>query len=193
MNRGQGCVADMLVFVMLTSVACSLLLVSAPRDGVTDAYGMSVARATLQALQHATIDEFGSVVYSPTLLPTRELHHKTFTQLLLEDALLNLGVEVNGRAFAPGVNSEMDERVKELFRSVLERVLGGRFDYKLVARIVPSKPLSEVRVIFETSIESGRQSSQRGWGETAVYSFPLNFGEDAQLVVFELTLTLWQR
>ena len=193
MNRGQGCVADMLVFAMLASVACSLLLASIPRAEITDAYGASVTRATLQALQHATIDEFGGIAYSPTLLPERRLRHKTFVQLLLEDALLNLGVEVDGLTLSPRLNSEMNRRVRELLQAVLERMLGGRFGYKLVARVAPGESLGGVRVTFESSIESSWRGSQRGWGETAIYNLPINFGDGVRLVAFELTLTLWPR
>jgi len=193
MSRGQGCVADMLVFAVLASLACSLLLVSAPGAGITDAYGASVARATLQSLQHATIDEFGGIAYSPTLMPERRLCHKTFAQLLLEDALLNLGIEINGGTLSPGLNSGMDERVKGLMRDALGRLLGGRFGYKLVARIVPTGLLPGVEVAFETSIESSPRRAQRGWSETAVYDLPLDFGGGVWWVTLELALTIWPR
>lgn len=192
MDHGQGCVADMLVFAVLTSVACSLLLASVPRAEIPDAYGASVARATLQSLQHATIDEFGGVTYSPTLMPERTLRHKTFTQLLLEDALLNSGIEISGKTLSAGLNSGMDERVKGLMRGVLERVLGGRFDFKFVARVVPIEPLPWIGVAFETSIESSPRGARLGWSETAVYDLPLGLNDGAR-VTLELTLTLWPR
>jgi hypothetical protein len=74
-------------------------------------------------------------------------------QLLVEDALCNLRLEVVGYApskFKPAKG--MDEKVHELMKNVLDRLIGKRFGYRLVVRAKPIDLSPSVKLYFESEI-----------------------------------------
>ncbi|MDI6819443.1 MAG: hypothetical protein QMC89_00860 [Candidatus Hodarchaeaceae archaeon] len=217
-RRGQGHVVDMLVFALMVTLACSLLVKASPVESraINDRYAANLAQSILLTLQNATADEFGGLEYSLDLRTAwgpseRKLKHKTLAQLLVEDALCNLRAEINGREVA-GLRSsqDLDNKVHKFLTDVLSKLIGGRFDYSLTARAESLKISSTVRVYFETSIKSlsGEEQRQQICSETIAMSLPIpkqelvvrllsiNPIELFQLepeIAVEITLSLWSR
>lgn len=217
-KRGQGHVVDMLVFALMVTLACSLLVRASPAESqaMNDRYAANLAQSILLTLQNATTDEFGGLEYSLDLQAAwgsaeRKLKHKTLAQLLVEDALCNLRVEIDGRevtGFMP--SQDLDNKVRKFLMGVLNKLIGGRFDYSLTVRTEPVKISRTVRVYFETSIQSlGDEKQLRQiCSETIVMSLPIPgqeltarllsinpielFQHEPEIAV-EITLSLWSR
>jgi hypothetical protein len=166
-ERGQGYIADMLIFAMMMTIACSLLAKAGPSDPLATSrrYASSLAQSTLLAFQHSTANGIGGFTYELEALgyglnvssikgsTVRELNHKTLIQLLVEDALCNLRLEVVGYTpskFKPAKG--MDEKVHELMKNVLDRLIGERFGYRLVVRAKPIDLSPSVKLYFESEI-----------------------------------------
>ena len=190
-ERGIGYIADMLVFALVVSVSGALLIRVSPVDPRTtdDRYASAFVESTIIALQYTTADELGGVEYAlgfsgltldlPILRDSarRELHHKTLMQLLVEDALCNLRIE------AAGVDidfiklcQDMDTNVKNFLKSALDRLIGGRFKYRLIARSVPVD-LSILKVCFETVIGDLRDNTPRVFSKTVTMAVPVPWQE----------------
>ncbi len=221
-ERGFGYIADMLVFALLLSTATLLLAGASPVDPRADStrYASSFAQSTLRSLQNTTADQFGGFGYEFSTSEwglsvtegsaRRELRHKTLAQLLAEDALLNLRVEARGADFTlPQPNQDMNEELKGFLKSALDRIIGGRFSYRLRARAEPIG-LEFARVHFETEIEDLAQARTQLCSETMMLSLPASeeeltrrieemldidlFGQDLEVdPIIEVTLELWSR
>ena len=190
-ERGVGYVADMLVFAFIISIAGTLLIKACPVDPKTanERYASAFVESTTIALQHTTADELGGVGYTLGLsgltldLPIlrdsarRELQHKTLMQLLVEDALCNLRIEVAGVDINfIKLGQDMDTNVKNFLKSALDRLIGGRFKYRLTARSVPIDS-SILRVYFETAIGDLRDNNQRVFSKTVTMAVPVPWQE----------------
>ena len=221
-ERGFGYIADMLVFALLLSTATLLLARVSPVDPRADStrHAVIFAQSTLLSLQNTTADQFGGFEYEFRVSELglsmtggsarRELRHKTITQLLAEDALLNLRVEAGGTDLTlPQPNRDMNEEFKGFLKSALDRMIGGRFGYRLRARTEPID-LEFVRVHFETGIEDLAQARTQLCSETVMLSLPTSqeeltrrieemlgidlFGQDLEVdSIIEMTLELWSR
>lgn len=203
-ERGLGYVADMLVFALLTSTAIALLTAASPVDSWSGStrYAASFAQSTLLSLQNSTADQFGGFEYTlgafgfemdlPVIGDSakRELRHKTLAQLLAEDALLNMRVEVGGTntdLIRP--NEEMDNKLKELLRYALDRIIGWRFGYYLHASSEPID-LGFLRVHFETEIRNLTQTSELLYSECTMLSIPVPREDLIQRVEEALSIDL---
>ena len=164
-KRGQGYAIDMLVFALMVALACSILIKASPNESnaLNDRYSANLATIILQTFQNVTAGEIGGFKYKPDILGLtipwssgeRDLRYKTLAQLLVEDMLCNLRVEVGGRDIVPlKPNQEFDRQVRKLLKVTLDEIIGGRFDYSLVARTNPIDFSPAAKVHFETSIES---------------------------------------
>jgi hypothetical protein len=223
-EKGFGCVADMLVFALLVSTAILLLAAASPTDPRAESirYAASFAQSTLLSLQNSTVDQFGGFEYrlgafgfEPDIpvvgeSAKRELNHKSLTQLLAEDALLNLRVEAAGTDLTLlRPNQDMDEKLREFLKSTLDQIIGGRFGYRLRAR-TESINLEFVRVHFETEITDLTQARTQLCSETMMLSLPASQEELIQHIgevlgidlfglefradpIIEVTLELWSR
>jgi len=169
---GQAYVIDMLLFALMVALACSLLIKASPTEpnAIDDRYAANLAQSTLLAFQHATAGELGGFKYTPDILAVRipwssgerDLDHKTLAQLLVEDMFCNLRVEVGGRDIAPlKPNQEFDRQVRKFLKTAIDEIVGGRFNYRLVARTMPIDLSPVARVHFETSIESFNDNGRR--------------------------------
>ncbi len=219
-EQGIGYIADMLVFALLISFA-SLLLVGAspidPKIGSTR-YAASFAQSTLLALQHSTADEFGGFKYQLNTLSSelnvpvlkgstkRNLRHKTLIQLLVEDALLNLQIEAERAEVEPlGPSWDMNNKLREFLKGMLDKLIGGRFGYRLIVRSLPLD-LGFVWVHFESEIKNLNEGARRKLcSETIVATLPISQEEltrqiqkvlDTMLelepdIAIEITLELW--
>lgn len=221
-ERGFGYIADMLVFALLLSTATLLLAGASPVDPRADStrHASSFAQSTLQSLQNSTADQFDGFGYELSASEwdfsviegsaRRELRHKTLAQLLAEDALLNLRVEAGGADLTlPRPNQGMDEELRGFLKSALDRIIGGRFGYRLRARTEPID-LEFVRVHFETEIEDLTRARTQLCSETVMLSLPASQEELTQRIeevlstdllgpefeadpIIEVTLELWSR
>ena len=219
-ERGVGYLADMLVFALLISLASLLLLNASPIDSRTEGtrYPSSFAQSTLLALQNSTADEFGGFEYHLSVLghelnlpvlgdsAKRTLHNKTLLQLLVEESLLNLHVEVEGAELETFELSEgMVGEVREFLKWALDKLIDGRFGYRLVVKTLPVE-LDSIRVHFRDEIKNLDESAQRKLcSETIVATLPITRGELTQRIegvlgialelepdpVVEITLELW--
>ncbi len=212
-DRGQGYLADLAVFTIMIALACSMLIKASPVEPETasQTYATSLARSTLLALQHATTDEAGGFTYAlntPWGHTERGLRHKTFAQLLAEDAFCNLRVEVGGLEVALGTNQNLDNRVREFLKEVLDDLIGGRFSYRLSARATSISNSSGIRVYFETEIGGLSSGGHQLCSETLVMNLPFpqewltariqNMCDVDSLefepeIAVEITLELWSR
>jgi len=185
-ERGFGYIADMLVFALLISTAILLLAAASPIDPRVEStrYASSFAQSTLRSIQNSTADQFGGFDYTlgafgleldiPVVGESakRELHHKSLAQLLAEDALLNLRVEAGGAELTLlRPNQDMDEKLREFLKSALDRIIGGRFSYRLRAGTEPIN-LEFARVHFETEIADLAQARTQLCSETVMFSLP---------------------
>ncbi len=220
-ERGIGYIADMLVFALLISFASLLLVGASPIDPKIEStrYAASFAQSTLLALQHSTADEFGGFEYQldafgfepnvPVIGESakRDLRYKTLTQLLVEDALLNLRVEVEGielEMLRP--NQSMESQLRGFLKEVLDKLIGGRFGYCLTVKTSPIE-LDFARVYFETETKNFDDGAQQKLcSETIVSTLPISREELARRIqgvldvpapelepdiVVEITLELW--
>jgi len=220
-ERGIGYIADVLVFALLISFASLLLVGASPTDPKIEStrYAASFAQSTLLALQRSTADEFGGFEYQlgafgfELNLPVigeskkRDLRYKTLTQLLVEDALLNLRVEAGGielEMLRP--NQSMESRLQGFLREVLDKLVGGRFGYSLTVKTSPME-LDFSRVYFETEIKNFNDRVQQELcSETIISTLPISQEELARRIqgvlgilasglepdlVVEITLDLW--
>jgi hypothetical protein len=190
-ERGFGYITDILVFSLLISIAILLLATASPTDPEIEStrYAVSFAQSTLQTVQNSTADQFGGFDYRlgafglkldiPVVGASakRELDNKTLAQLLAEDALLNLHVEAGGTEITIlHPNQEMDENLRAFLKSALDKIIGGRFGYRLRARTEPIN-LEFARVHFETEISNLTQGQTQLCSETALFSLPVSRGE----------------
>ncbi|MFQ6129620.1 MAG: hypothetical protein ACE5OT_02275 [Candidatus Hadarchaeaceae archaeon] len=204
-ERGVGYTTDMLVFALLISFASILLFRASPIDPKIEStrYAASFAQSTLLALQRSTADEFGGFEYQlgvfgfelnmPVIGESakRSLRYKTLTQLLVEDALLNLRVEAGGielEMLRP--NQDMESRLQGFLKEVLDRLIGGRFGYSLTVKTSPME-LDFARVYFETEIKNFDDIvQQKLCSETMVATLPIPQDELAQRIQGALGITL---
>ncbi len=220
-ERGVGYIADMLVFALLISFASLLLTGASPIDLKIEStrYAASFAQSTLLALQHSTADEFGGFEYQLSAFgfelnvpvigesTKRDLRYKTLAQLLVEDALLNLHVEAGGielEMLRP--NQSMESRLRGFLKEVLDKLIGGRFGYRLTVKTLPME-LDFSRVYFETEIKNfDDMAQQKLCSETIISTLPISQEELARLIqgvlgistselepdiAVEITLELW--
>jgi len=220
-ERGVGYIADMLVFALLISFASLLLAGASPIDPKIEStrYAASFAQSTLLALQRSTADEFGGFGYQlgafefelnvPVIggSTKRDLRYKTLTQLLVEDALLNLHVEAGGielEMLRP--NQGMESRLRGFLKEVLDKLICGRFGYRLTVKTSPME-LDFSRVYFETEIKNfDDMAQQKLCSETIISTLPISQEELARRIqgvlgvstlklepdiVVEITLELW--
>ncbi|MBA7501740.1 hypothetical protein ES706_00314 [subsurface metagenome] len=204
-KQGIGYIVDMLVFALLISFASLLLVGASPIDPKIEStrYAASFAQSTLLALQHSTADEFGGFEYQldtlsfepnvPVLKGStkRNLRHKALTQLLVEDALFNLHIEAEGVGLEPpGPSWGMKSELREFLKGVLDKLIGGRFGYRLIVRTLPLD-LGFVRVHFESEIKNFDEGAQRKLcSETIVATLPISQGELTQRIQKVLDTTL---
>jgi len=219
-EQGIGYITDMLIFALLISFASLLLVGASPIDPKIEStrYAASFAQSTLLAFQHSTSDEFGGFEYHLDTLSSglntsvlkestkRALHHKTLTQLLVEDALFNLHIEAEGvelKTLSPswGMKSEL----REFLQGILDKLIGGRFGYHLIVKSLPLD-LGFVRIHFESEIKNFDDGAQRKLcSETIVATLPISheeltrrtqkmLGTALELepdIATEITLELW--
>jgi len=224
-ERGVGYVADMLVFALIISFASALLVKASPVDmrTIDDRYAANFADSTLLALQNATANELGGLRYElgfsdftlnlPILSGSagRDLGHKTLMQLLVEDALCNLNIELAGVDInLIKLSQDMDAKVQALLKGALDRLSGGLFEYRLIARTKPIDISPVAKVWFETKVESSSENRQRTFSKTITMAMPISwqgllsrcqevyhinlssFGLEPNVTV-EITLELWSR
>jgi hypothetical protein len=224
-ERGIGYVADMLVFALLISFASALLIKVSPADvrTIDDRYTANFADSTLLALQNATANELGGLRYElgfsdfalnlPILSSSagRDLGHKTLMQLLVEDALCNLRIELAGVDInLIKLSQDMDAKVRVLLRVALDRLSGGLFGYRLIARTKPIDISPVAKVWFETKVESSSENQQQAFSKTIATAMPISWQdllsrcrevyhinlssfELEPNVTVEITLELWPR
>ena len=220
-ERGIGYLADVLVFALMISFASLLLVGASPIDPKIEStrYAASFAQSTLLAIQHSTADEFGGFEYQLSAFgfelnvpvigesTKRDLRYKTLAQLLVEDALLNLRVEAGGielEMLRP--NQSMESRLRGFLKEVLDKLIGGRFGYRLTVKTLPME-LNFSRVYFETEIKNfDDMAQQKLCSETIISTLPISQEELARLIqgvlgvstsklepdiAVEITLELW--
>lgn len=205
-DKGVGYIADILVFSLLISTAILLLAAASPTDPEAEStrYAASFAQSTLQSMQNSTADQFGGFGYSlgafgleldmPVVGESakRKLDNKTLAQLLAEDALLNLHVEAGGVEISIlHPNQEMDEKLRGFLKSALDRMIGGRFGYRLRARTEPVN-LGWARVHFETEISNLNQEQMQLCSETALFSLPMPRDEFVRHIEKVLGIFFWR-
>lgn len=224
-ERGIGYVADMLVFALMISFASALLVKVSPADvrTIDDRYTANFADSTLLALQNATANELGGLRYElgfsdftlnlPILSGSawRDLGHKTLMQLLVEDAFCNLHIELAGVDInLIKLSQDMDAKVRALLRVALDRLSGGLFEYRLIARTKPIDISPVAKVWFETKVESSSENQQQAFSKTITMTMPISWQDllsrcqevyhinlsSLELepnVTAEITLELWPR
>jgi len=222
-EQGFGYITDMLVFSVLISTAALMLTGMAPVDPRVDSarYASSFAHSVLYLLQNTSAEQFGGFEYKLDTefepdLPVvgdsakRELRYKTITQLLAEDALLNLHVDIKGAEFqVRRPNERMDEKLRIFLKSTLDRIIGGRFGYRLRARTEVAD-LGSARVHFESEVADLTRARTQLCTETLMLSLPVSREELAWHIeeltgidpneagfeidpILEVTLELWSR
>jgi hypothetical protein len=132
-------------------------------------------------------------------------------QLLVEDALCNLHIELAGvDVNFVKISQDMDAKVRALLKEALDRLSGGLFEYRLIARTKPIDMSPVEKVWFETKVESSGENQQIAFSKTIAMAMPvswqdllsrcqevyhINFSslELEPNVTVEITLELWQR
>jgi len=192
-------VVDVLFFALMIAFGSSLLVAACPveLDESTRGYAASLARSTLLSLQQATVDELGAISYHPGLQVSWDsefnLRHKTPAQLILEDALLNPQIEAGGQRGVLEPNREFDERVRDFLRGALDKLVGGRFGYRLDARMTPVELPSGATLRFEMVVENFDEDSRQLCSESVSMVLPApNRWLDANPAI-TMTLELWSR
>jgi len=220
-ERGLGYIADILVFALLISSAITILSALSPVDPRTESerYASSLAQSILLSFQHSTADRLGGFEYRLGALgfdldipvvggsARRELRHKTIAQLIVEDALLNLRMEVAGKDFVSlQPNKSMDDELRDLLKSTLDRAIGGKFGYRLRASTKPID-LEFAKLHFEIEIVNMPGARTQLCSESLMLSLPTsndglsqliknNFGVNLPQVpeadsIIEVSLELW--
>ena len=220
-EQGVGYIADVLVFALLISFSSLILVKASPIDPKIEStrYAASFAQSTLLALQRSTADEFGGFEYQlgifgfgikvPVIWESakRDLRYKTLSQLLVEDALLNLHVEAGGielEMLRP--NQSMESQLRGFLKEVLDKLIGGRFGYRLRVKTSPMK-LDFAQAYFETEIKNfDNRVQQKLCSETIISTLPISQEELARRIrvvlgistpelepdiAVEITLELW--
>lgn len=178
-EKGVGYIADVIFFALMIAFASSLLIGmdSAGPTVSSERYAPSLARDTLLTLQQATVDELGGVSYELELpiswSSERRLRHKTLTQLFIEDALLNSRLRVRGGIASSSLNHEFDNRVYELLEYTLDRLLAGRFGYRLSIQMMPFELPSGAQVFFSTEVEDFERGSRQLCSESIEVGVPV--------------------
>lgn len=179
-ERGVGYVADVLFFASMVAFASFLLIEadSASSINSSERYVTALARDILLTFQRTTVDEFGGISYEPNLpiswASERKLRHKTLMQLFVEDAVLNPQIEVGGRIVSSSLNREFDDRVHKLFKSVLDRILAGRFGYQLIVQMTPFELPSGMQVHFSTAVRHLETDAKRLCSESVKVGIPIS-------------------
>ncbi len=185
-NKGTGTVVDLLVFAMLVSIAITFLFIVNPIDPKIESkrYASTFAQSTLLSIQHCTADQFGGFEYKLSVLDNnliipiveesakRRLHNKTLANLLVEETLLNMYLEVGGTDLTLlRPNRMMDDKLRGLLKSCIDRLIGGRFCYRLRVRAEPIK-LGFARVHFEFEVENLVGAKEQLCSETLMLFLP---------------------
>jgi hypothetical protein len=209
-EKGLSSTFDVLIFAVLVSTATLLLVEFKPvNQGVEgESYASSLAGSVLLTLQSASVEEVGGVEYEldgldylPTTLggTKRALKHKTFAELLGEDAFLNLRAEVLGERLQLGAIRKFDEKLRGAVKLLLDRVFGGRFGYSLRVRAVLAGLDTSLRG-FEVLVEDLEGTGRLLCSKTMILPIPpskewpawgtLGLEVDPFL---EMTLEVWSR
>lgn len=171
-DKGIGTTADILALALLVSISCTILIgaPSLKTDSINSNYASKVAQNTLLALQNLPARKIGDFSYTPDL-PTsnpkrRNLKHKTVTQLISEDFLLNPQWEVQGRLLRLGTNRDYGRELDEFLRKTLEKFVGRRFGFRLTIsskRVMISKERS---ISYQRYIGKFNKNSKKICSET---------------------------
>ncbi len=199
-EKGVSSVFDLLVFALLVSTASLLLADFRPVDESlgSEVYASSLARSALLTIQNSSVEKLGGVQYQLSglsCLPVvgdsakRSLQQKTFGEILADDAILNVKLELLGENVNSGLNRDLDEKLLKSLKAFLDRVFGGRFGYRLRARLEQSG--LEPKFGFEAAIENLNGANRMISSETAVLTLP-NF-EPLESNFVLLTLEVWIR
>ncbi|MEA1905159.1 MAG: hypothetical protein U9M97_04705 [Candidatus Hadarchaeota archaeon] len=178
-EKGVGYIADVIFFALMIAFASSLLIGmdSAEPAISSERYAPSLARDTLLTLQQATVDELGGISYELELpiswSSERRLRHKTLTQLFIEDALLNYRLRIEGGMAGSSLNHEFDDRVRELLESTLDRLLAGRFSYRLSVQMMSFERPSGAQVFFSTEVEDFENGARQLCSESIEVGVPV--------------------
>jgi hypothetical protein len=200
-ENGLSSIYDVLMFALLLSVATFLMSEFTPIDPEikNEAYASGLARSTLLAFQGATVDGVGGVEYEvggPSFSSAaggstkRVLKYKTFAELLAEDAFLN-------RA---GTRLDLEGELERVLKRLLDRIFGGRYGYRLRARVTPTDPGPD-RQGFEISVEDLGGASRMLCSKTLLLPLP-TFSDSLQANTehgletgppLRVTLEVWSR
>lgn len=178
-DGGVGYIADVLFFASMVAFAGLLLIEadSASSAISSERYAETLARDILLNFQRTTVDEFGGISYEPDLpiswASERKLRHKTLMQLLVEDAILNPRIEIGGKIVSSSLNCEFGNHLHELLKSVLDRILAGRFGYRLIVQMTPFELQSGGQVYFSTMVYDLETGSQRLCSESVEVGVPV--------------------
>jgi hypothetical protein len=107
----------------------------------------------------------------------RRLRHKTFAELIGEDAFLNLRAETFGKDLEIQAGRSLDEKLREKLELLLERILGGRFGYRFQAKILTHE-LDSAAEGFEVIVENLDVTKHMLGSETLILPLPA-FGEES--------------
>lgn len=189
---GLSSVFDVMIFALLVSSSTIALTGFEPvDDGLKrEAYASGLARSTMLALQNSSVVGVGGVEYEleeillPAGLGKRELEHKTFTELLAEDAFLNLTLEAAGENLRLGARQNLNQKLGEALRKMLDRAIGGRFGYRFTAR-------TSGVLAFEKVVENLDGVREQLCSETLF--LPLLDAGGIETPTLEVNLELWSR
>lgn len=179
-EKGVGYIVDVIFFALMIAFASSLLIgVNSVEPAVSsERYASSLARDTLLTLQQATVDELGGISYElelPISWPSeKRLRYKTLTQLFIEDALLNSRLRIEGEMSGPRLNHEFGDCVRELLETTLDRLLAGRFGYRLSVQIMLFESPSGAQVFFSTGMEDFENGVRQLCSESIEVGVPLS-------------------
>ncbi len=199
---GISSVFDLLVFSLLVSTASLLLADFRPVDASVgnEVYASSLARSALLTIQNSNVEKLGGLNYQLSglsCLPVigdsakRSLQHRTFGEILADDAFLNMGLELLGENVNSGLNEDLNEKLLELLKQFLDSVFGGRFGYRLRAHLKQPN-LEFFRLRFEVVVENLSGASRMLCSETAVLTLP-NFETLETNLAVLLTLEVWAK
>ncbi|MEW6593208.1 MAG: hypothetical protein AB1305_06045 [Candidatus Hadarchaeota archaeon] len=217
--RGSGSISDMLSFSIIVSAAAAFLF-QAPFDPASGStrYAASYSQSLLLSLKNITAGQLGGFRYNlgvlgldlPSSLSSavKNLRYKTVTDLLVEDALLNMKAEFSGENITIlNLSADMDEKLRLFLKSALDEIICGRFGYRLSARTAPID-LGVARLSFETTVENLDGWGRQFWLETTNIPLPasserlVSLAENALGLdlpgleadpFIKLTLELWSR
>jgi hypothetical protein len=200
-ERGLSSIFDVLIFALLVSMSMLLLVEFAPADPETrnKIYASSLARSTLLTLQNAAVGGVGGVGYEIDGLghlsiaggeTRRTLESKTFAEVMSEAVFLNLAAASDGKGSQ--IVRGFDENLRGGLKLLLDRTFGGRFGYRLRARIA-RLGVNPAQHEFEITVENLRGAGRVLCSETLIL-LPLTFGEHPSAgPALEVTLEVWSR